>query len=155
MKLRLWHQANPGENTGFTSYRNVAPNQRAKKSKNSTFLTSLLASFWLSSLNKRSRMGNWTLRGKKNHFSPVSGSAISSESSSKWVHKQQMWWQQGLYQFLEASWPLVNTPFFLSFQGALWPTPCIKATFIKQSLFSQQDTDTHTNRKKKVRGAFL
>lgn len=150
VKLRLWHQANPSENTGFTSYRNVAPNQRGKKSKNSTFLTSSLASFCLCSLNKRSRMGNWTLRGKKKHFSPAPGSAISSESSSKCVCKQQLWWQQ---RFPEGSWPLVNTPFFLSFQGALWPTPCIKPTFVwnlLNSLYFPNRTLIHieTERKK-------
>lgn len=153
MKLRFWYQANPGRNTGFTSYRNVAPNQRGKESKNSTFLTSLLDSFCLCSLSKRSRMGNWTLRGKKKHFSPVSGSAIRSESSSKWVRKQQMWGQQGSWQFPEASWPLVHTPSFLSFQGALWPMPCIKPTFIwnlLNSLYFPNRTLIHieTERKK-------
>lgn len=66
VKLRLWHQANLSENTGFTSYRNVAPNQRGKKSKNSTFLTSLLASFCLCSLNKRSRMETGLWEEKRN-----------------------------------------------------------------------------------------
>lgn len=74
-------------------------------------------------------MGSWTARGKKRTIFP----STIWRCLPQWAQQQMVSSATSVVAATcgrggvhEASWPLVNTPFFLSFPGVLWPSPCLK-----------------------------